>query len=248
MISPSEALRGILNLALPPTCICCGRPAAEEQARLALCQGCAQELATLTAQSACRRCGRTIGPYGSCPECAADPPAFETAIRIGTYAGPLAQLIRTVKFREGRYAVPLLADLLLAKLLHSGALAQVDLVTAVPLHWFRCYRRGCNQVSLLVRALGRRGLAVPVARLLVRTRNTRPQVGLSKAARRENVRGAFRVRRPEQVAGRRVLLVDDVMTTGATLAACAQALRNAGAEGVSAAVAAVAEGDRQVVA
>jgi ComF family protein len=140
------------------------------------------------------------------------------------------------------------ADLLLAKLHQRSEAEQADLVTAVPLYRWRFYPRGYNQAALLARQLRRHGLRAPLRRVLVRVRDTRPQVGLSRAARLANVRGAFRVRRPDDVRGRRVLLVDDVMTTGATAGACARALKAAGAKGVTVAVAAVAEGGHQTMA
>jgi len=242
--------KAVLNVLLPPSCISCGDPLATDGGtpRLDLCETCRDEMSALVSQPACPRCGHSVGPYGTCSACAATPPPFAAAVRIGIYDGALARLVQIVKYRGVRYGAPLLADLLLAKLHQSHLADQVDLVTTVPLHWWRFYRRGYNQAVLLARALGARGLAVPLRRALVRTRDTRPQVGLSRAARLKNVRGAFRVRRPKGVRGRRVLLVDDVMTTGATAGACARELLRAGARSVAVAVAAVAEGGRQTMA
>ncbi|MCZ7544770.1 MAG: phosphoribosyltransferase family protein [Anaerolineae bacterium] len=107
-----------------------------------------------------------------------------------------------------------------------------DLILPVPLHANRQRWRGYNQSTLLAEALGVR-LEVPVAAdALARVRDTRAQVGLSARARRQNVSGAFVVRAPHRVSGRTILLVDDVVTTGATLAACAEALYQADAEAV----------------
>jgi ComF family protein len=245
----SRAAHWLLGLLLPPSCMSCGAAIDDGAAgRIGLCPTCQDELAGLAARPACPRCAHGIGPYASCPLCVAEAPPFQAAVRVGPYAGPLAELIRIVKYHGVRVAMPLVADLLMARLEQSGAAEEVDLVTAVPLHWWRYYRRGYNQASLLMREMRRRGLRAPAARVLVRTRDTRPQVGLSRAARLENVRGAFRVRRAEAVRGRRVLLVDDVMTTGATAGACARELLKAGARGVTVAVAAVAEGLQQPMA
>jgi len=107
-----------------------------------------------------------------------------------------------------------------------------DGIAPVPLHLFRRRERGYNQAELLARGLAQR-VAVPKVDVLRRVTATLPQVGLSDAQRRENVRNAFRCARPEEVAGKRLLLVDDVMTTGATVAGAARALLDAGAERVS---------------
>lgn len=237
-----DVVRSVVGLLLPPVCLSCGEAVEDSAGRAGLCEGCAEEIARLVARPACPRCGHSVGPYATCAACLSPRPPFVAAVRIGCYDGPLGELVRRVKYREGRYAVPLVAELLLARLHQRGVADEVDLVTAVPLFWRRYWRRGYNQAALLARELGRQGLRVPLARVLVRTRNTPPQVGMSRAARLANVKGAFRVRRPRDVAGKRVLLVDDVMTTGATVGACARELLKHGAGSVTVAVAAVAEG------
>lgn len=103
-----------------------------------------------------------------------------------------------------------------------------DAVVPAPLHWFRQWRRGYNQAELLAREVSRR-TGVPLIRALRRRRATRTQAGLTGAKRRANVAGAFAVRQRAFVKGKRVLLVDDVLTTGATVNACAAALKRAGA-------------------
>lgn len=106
---------------------------------------------------------------------------------------------------------------------------RADLLVPVPLHPRRQRERGFNQAALLAERVGRVWGRPVIASALVRTMATPPQTELSGEARRRNVRGAFAVVRPRQVAGRRVLLIDDVMTTGATVEACAAPLRGAGA-------------------
>jgi ComF family protein len=110
-----------------------------------------------------------------------------------------------------------------------------DLVTAVPLHWRRRWERGFNQAELLAREISRR-CGIPFVRTLRRVRPTRAQAGLSNTARRRNVATAFSCRRGVRdgsARGHNVLLIDDVMTTGSTAAACAQALKRAGASRIS---------------
>lgn len=243
-----QVLRGLLDLVLPPSCICCSQGLAEGESKIGLCPTCSGELAALTSAEACPRCGHSVGPYASCALCLDDRPPAEATVRIGSYRGPLGELVRAAKYRDLRFGVPIMADLLLAKLQQRGLTESVDLVTAVPLHWRRYYWRGCNQAALLAQALRKRGLNRPLARCLVRVRDTRPQVGLSRADRLANVRGAFRVRRADLVRGRRILLIDDVLTTGATAGVCVRELLKSGAAGVIVAVAAVAEGEHQTMA
>jgi ComF family protein len=107
-----------------------------------------------------------------------------------------------------------------------------DAIVPVPLHWRRRWQRGFNQSALLAKAVARR-YAAPVESPLRRRRATAAQAGLTHARRRANVAGVFAVKRPAAVAGRRILLIDDVMTTGATAAACAAALKRAGARYVA---------------
>jgi ComF family protein len=110
-----------------------------------------------------------------------------------------------------------------------------DVATAVPLHWRRRWQRGFNQADLLAREIARRS-GIPFARILRRVRSTRAQAGLSNTARRHNVVSAFACRRAlrdGELRGRRVLLIDDVMTTGSTAAACARTLKSAGAARVA---------------
>jgi ComF family protein len=108
---------------------------------------------------------------------------------------------------------------------------QVDLVVPVPMHWWRKWNRGFNQAELLARVVARR-TGIPVARSLKRGRSTLSQAGLTLSQRRDNLTGVFRVTARNRIEGRRVLLVDDVFTTGATASACAAALKRAGARSV----------------
>ncbi|MGO4882812.1 MAG: ComF family protein [Bryobacteraceae bacterium] len=162
---------------------------------------------------------------------------FDEAFCYGAYEGTLRKLIHLFKYSGmRRLAQPLGA--LLADALPRGR--QFDLVTAVPLHWRKQWQRGYNQAELLTKAIAR-ARRIPAGKVLRRGSSTRAQAGLSNAQRRENVASAFRARR--RVAGLRILLVDDVMTTGATAAACARALKRAGAKSVS--LAALARVDRR---
>ena len=173
-----------------------------------------------------------------CGACRADEAAFDGARSFGLYAGKLRQAVLRVKFSGDERLGARLGELLATT---WGSLPQAGefdspLIVPVPLHPSRRRERGFNQSELLAvglaRALRRQraGAAPQVAKdCLRRKRATPPQTGLSVAARRENLRSAFEVVKPDAVRGRRIVLVDDVMTTGATLSACARALKRAGA-------------------
>ncbi|MCC7125954.1 MAG: ComF family protein [Acidobacteria bacterium] len=152
---------------------------------------------------------------------------------IGPHEGPLRVIVQALKY-DGRRSVAARLSMLMRDA-GRPLLAAADVVVPVPLHRRRAWTRGFNQADLLARGLGR-----PVARLLRRQRSTAPQVSLPADARRQNVDGAFALVRwpPPRVRDRRILLVDDVFTTGATLEACARVLHEAGAREVMALTAA----------
>ena len=154
---------------------------------------------------------------------------FDDAYCYGQYDGTLRALIHLYKYT----GVQTLANPLVGYL--SSALPRdlkIDVITPVPLHWRREWHRGFNQSHLLAKCLSKR-LGLPVARLLRRVHATSVQAGLSNTDRRKNVSKAFRCVRPVNAEGRRILLVDDVMTTGSTGTACALALKKAGAARVT---------------
>jgi len=152
---------------------------------------------------------------------------FDEAYCYGAYEGTLRKLIHLFKYNGMRALAAPLGELLGNALPRDR---QFDVVTAVPLHWRRRWMRGFNQSELLGREISRRR-GIPSVRALRRGFATRAQAGLSNSQRRENVSGAFRARK--RLNGTRILLIDDVMTTGATAAACAIALKKAGARSVS---------------
>jgi ComF family protein len=213
------AARALLALVYPPRCAACGAPAAEP-----FCEVCAGAVDPVP--SGCLRCGLP-GPDPLCGGCRASPPSFDAVRAGGLFGGPLAEAVHAFKY-AGRPALgrPLGAWLAARAPLPVGAV-----VVSVPLARGRRIERGYDQAALLADALARAAGRPRARRALARTRETPPQVGRSREERARNVAGAFAAR-PVEVGGRDVVLVDDVVTTGATADAAAEALRRAGARSV----------------
>jgi ComF family protein len=207
----------------------------DDRAHRPFCAACWAAL-PLWSDVGCPGCARLFPglPAGArCEECRRAPPPFEWLHAAGAYRDGLRAAIHALKFR-GRVAVaaPLAALLAERGAALVGTAGPIDAVVPVPLHPARLAERGFNQAELLAAPCARAWERPLVTGALVRTRPTRPQTELDAAERSANVAGAFAVRRPAALAGRRVLLIDDVLTTGATARAAARALREAGAAAV----------------
>jgi ComF family protein len=232
----------LLDLVFPPFCpVCQGRLV--EGRRDPLCAACWGAIVRI-GPPWCGRCGlpvmRTAGagpapgarPAPTCAPCRRRPPRFDYARAAASYDGVLREAVHAFKFGGRRALAAPLGDLVVETL--AGRLPEEALLLPVPLHRRRERERGFNQAALLARRIGR-AWSWPVREdVLARVTATPSQTELDAAARRANVRDAFRLRRPGAVAGRRVVLVDDVLTTGATLSECARTLREAGAASVGA--------------
>jgi ComF family protein len=211
-----------------------------------VCRSCLRSPEPLSAEYFCTSCrtpfqnGFPLDEEGRCALCRNGLRGFDAAYCFGAYEGTLRTLIHLFKYSAIRPLAWPLADLLADALPRDQ---RFDAIVPVPLHWRRRWQRGFNQSELLARSLGRR-TGVPVLGALKRTRATPAQAGLSNTRRRQNVTLAFGCRRPERIRGKRVLLIDDVMTTGSTAGACALALKRAGAAKV--AVLTVARVDRRM--
>ncbi|KAB1075506.1 ComF family protein [Methylobacterium planeticum] len=226
-------LRSALGLVYPPSCAGCGGATADPGA---LCPACWSSLRLIEAPL-CPRYGTPfaldlgIGPLLS-PRAIAEPPVFGRARAVALYDGAARSLVHRLKYEDRLdLAVPM-ARMMLA----SGRelIGQAQCVVPVPLHRWRLWRRRFNQAALLARPIAG-AAALPYAPgALARVRATRSQVGLSRAARAANLQGAFRVPPAARamLQGRRVLLIDDVATTGATANAAARALLRGGAASV----------------
>ncbi len=167
-------------------------------------------------------------PEQRCADCRESPPSFEKAVTPFFYDPPISTAICKFKYEKQTY----LADFFVRLIVESLANLNVDRVMAVPLHPHRLRHREFNQSLLLAKGIAKT-LSMPLSiDALIRTRETVPQVGLSKKEREENIKGAFDVAHPSEVKGQRILLVDDVYTTGATLKEGARILMQEGAKTV----------------
>jgi ComF family protein len=225
--------RGVLDALLPPNCLACDAPVLEHGA---VCQDCFRGL-HLIAAPLCRRCGVPFehaghGEDGTCPACVATPPPFGRARAAFAYNEAIGRLILPLKHADR----PDLARHLARHMAMGGAalLQDAELIVPVPLHWRRLWTRRYNQAALLAGHLGRLARRKVLPDALRRTRATPSLGALSAAAREEAVEDAFAIARRAvpRVAGRRILLVDDVLTSGATAGACTRALLAAGAASV----------------
>ena len=239
--SPLDALGSAL---LPASCILCGSPL-PRLSSVPICDACWTEIPAESGDL-CQRCGDTLdapsveGIVELCRACRLSPPAFARAVSFGTYDGRLREAIHALKYDRMHPAARKLGAMLaetIAQLL-PDAPAEM-LVVPVPLHRTKQQQRGFNQARALAQgAIEALRHTHPEWRLtlapstLMRLRATETQAGLTPNQRRKNVRGAFKVTEPGVVRGRNVLLVDDILTTGATARAAAQSLMKAGAASV----------------
>ena len=234
------AIGGVNHLFWPAVCVNCRETISEMDK--SLCGNCWDQLLSCAGGDYCRRCGRDASMFGllegRCPDCQGKEVHFDRIARSGVYSQSLQHMI--LAFKNGRTELdPVLSLLANSALEGSDFFSEIELLVPVPLHWSRRLARGYNQSQVLARKLKH-----PQARIskdLVRVRRTKAQpVMASPAARARNVAGAFAVRRRHNFTGRRICLVDDIKTTGATLNECAKVLKRAGASRVFALVLAVA--------
>lgn len=224
--------RGVVDVLTPSQCLGCGVRLVDPAS---LCVTCWATLTHLD-EPVCDMLGTPFaydqGPGALSPAALANPPPWERARAAVTFDDASRRLIHDLKYRDRPEA-----GLLMARMMARAGralLAEADVIVPVPLYRWRLWRRRFNQSALLARELSRLTSKPWRGDVLLRIRRTRSQVGLDLAERRRNVKGAFTLA-PEGaavIAGKTVLLVDDVRTTGATSAACVEALKAAGADRV----------------
>ncbi len=239
-----ECASSLSRALFPDDCRLCGQPLIK-LSRVPVCAACLRLPEPIAADYFCVCC-RTpfvnrfpLDDSGRCALCRTGAQGFDVAYSFGGYQDALRALIHLLKYERIRTLSRPLGELLAMAFPRDQ---RFDAIVPMPLHWRKQWQRGFNQSALLAEHLGRR-LGLPVIRAVRRVRATSPQAGLTNSKRRANVAGAFAPHRRARVNGLRLLLVDDVMTTGATASACSRALKSGGARYV--ALLALARADRR---
>jgi ComF family protein len=222
-----QLTEGLSQLVYPPICWVC--QTRQDDLSDGICSACTQTLSS-DPHPTCPRCSSSVGPYvnleGGCTRCRDERFAFQQTLRLGPYEGPLRQVVLRMKHPSGRTLAEVVSRLW-ARAMHARLRPlQPQVIVPVPLHWHRQWQRGFNQSTLLGQALaGALGTSCRPA-VLRRIRATPSQMSCTPAQRRENVRGTFAAHRNSLPPGQTVVLVDDVLTTGATASEAARALRS----------------------
>lgn len=214
----AQPFNTVVDLLLPQPCFLCGG----DSVRGLLCAACEIQL-PMTGLHSCEQCAQPLERRGLCGRCVSKPPAFDSSMSVFEYRFPVSDMIQRLKYHGDLYLAGQLGKMLLG----VSSLDGVDVIIPMPLHRARLRQRGFNQAFELARPLARAsGIPMPVGAVL-RVRDTLPQAGLDLVRRKRNLRGAFGCMK--SFAGLSVLVVDDVMTTGATLNELARTLKTAGA-------------------
>ena len=227
----STLFDSLLDILFPPRCLVCSSLGKD-----IFCGKCSAQVNFIS--RGCEKCGRPFeGSFKSslCSDCRALEPPFDIARSAAIYDGPLKKAICKFKF-GGKTSLSTPLSKLFANHLSAGHLDKVldgiEIVTMVPLHSKRQKERGFNQAEVLARTAANYLKIEPAKHVLLRTRNTRPQFDLRREERFVNVAGAFEVAPVIDVRNKTILLIDDILTTGATVCECSKALKGAGAKKV----------------
>jgi len=230
------------NFVYPPRCSLCGISQ--------VCSGsnCGLQIERIApeVEQACDRCGAPVGPHletsAGCSYCKNERFLFTQAVALGKYQGALRQLILNLKQNHGAFLGGSLGNLLFYRNQETFEKQASNMIIPVPLHWLARLHRSHNPASIIAEALSHRLQAKYYGNILAKRKRTPAQTSLTLSKRRTNLRDAFKIRRRKQVVGQKILLVDDVMTTGSTANAATRVLLDAGACEVNVAVVARAPG------
>ena len=222
-----------LDFLYPRYCEACGRPV--DRPGRHFCSDCLNRLPFTPTDGCCRRCGRAAEKLDGeflCSDCRTYRPSFDRAASALSFEGDAREAMNAFKFKSHLWLRNDLVDWMEAVARARFKVGEIDVIVAMPSTLWHRFDRGYNQCAYLARALAKR-LGKPYAPFVLRRRG-RPkrQGGLSEEERRTNVIGTFGVLRPRAIAGKTVMVVDDIMTTGSTLSECAAELKSAGASRV----------------
>ncbi|MDO9391419.1 MAG: ComF family protein [bacterium] len=237
-------LHSLLNFIFPPFCASCHQKILQPESGL-ICEACWDSLVKWR-PDCCQRCGAQLPAQPShempmlCPKCRIPDWACADIRAIGPFKTPLADAIHLLKYSDRRSVVKKLSEYMEQSLSGADHYKSSDLILSVPLHPARKRERGYNQAQLLAQALGKTWNKPCPENIIARARHTQTQTKLNKQQRLENVKDIFSVKKPELVRGKTIILIDDVLTTGATIGSCAGKLLEAGASKVLALTAAAA--------
>lgn len=254
--SPRHLVGAAVDLLFPPRCICCGMCVYAAE----LCDRCAASIGQERRVPACPRCAASVAPYevsdGRCGKCRNRRPNIASTVRVGPYhvlagnrengvsgVSTLGRLVRAYKYRGREEIEPLLGGMLADTVADAPWLDRVEALVAVPTHWRHRIGRPLYAAETLASVVARRS-GIPKLPILKRIRGGPHQIGLSLRMRTDNVLGAFAIRRGVTLDNARILLIDDVMTSGATLNECAKVLRRGGARELYGAVVVTVVWDR----
>ena len=203
------------------------------------CSRCAEHLNRERAAPACPTCAASVAPFevfeGKCRRCRDGPARLRGAVRVGVYGLALGKLLRSYKYGAHEELEPILGRWLTLAIREASWIDRIEAIVSVPTHWRHRLVRPLHAAEALASYVAKR-VALPHPRILRRTRAGRHQVGLSYTERAKNIRGASALRKGVELHDARLLLIDDVKTTGATIDECAKVLRRGGAAEVYAAV------------
>lgn len=241
----NDYVQALLDVFYPRTCLYC-RSNINYHCEQYICGNCRKNIPFVNERH-CSRCGSVLGQYSvtsevkGCAFCRSEHLYHDSLTAIAYYDGAIKVLIHKYKYERQRFLYKAIGDFLRTNKKLAELMREIDIVVPVPLYWRKKLQRGFNQSELIAREIHRAFLTPFSVNNLIRIKNTTSQTRLSKNKRYSNVQKAFFVKNPAIMKGKRVLLVDDVLTTGLTMRECAKKLKETGAKSIHLLVFAIAE-------
>lgn len=225
----------VLDIIFPQTTCCVCREAGNYSSRHPWCPKCEGEMERLKKiMPICDHCGKYLEKGESlCVECRQNPPPFSIARAVGPYEDPFRIAVKVFKFLGRKHLARRMGDMMAEVIKGEERFWPLDIIVPVPISLGNLKQRGFNQTELLARRISRKIKVAMDSKILVRIKETPSQRELSREEREKNLLCAFQVAAPQKIKGKKILLVDDVYTTGSTIRECTRALLGAGAEKVS---------------